>query len=222
VARPKTELGYARLAIPTEERFMTDEHATAAARAHVPAPKTSRTALRRLPDRAVPDRIEEFLRAGMVAHVAYVEGGEARVIPFLYLYELGHLYVHGSPAGAAMQAIRDGRPVTVSVAMLDGLVASRSETGHSANYRSVVAYGRGHRVSDPERKRRVMRAMLERYFAGRRSPEDYAPAGDEDLVRMELIAIEIDEAQAKMRDGGPKGPSDSDPDGPGTAFVREV
>jgi nitroimidazol reductase NimA-like FMN-containing flavoprotein (pyridoxamine 5'-phosphate oxidase superfamily) len=201
---------------------MTDEHARAAAKAHVPAPKTSRTALRRKPDRGVPDRIEEFLRAGMVAHIAYVDGGEPRVIPLLYLYQFGHLYVHGSPDSATIQAIRDGRRVTVSVAMLDGLVASRSETNHAANYRSVVAYGRGHRVSDPERKRRVMRAMLERYFAGRCSPEDYAPASNDDLVRMELVAIEIDEAQAKMREGGPKGPNDSDPDALGSAFVREI
>jgi hypothetical protein len=29
------------------------------------------------------------------------------------------------------------------------------------------------------------------------------PAGEDDLTRMELIAIEIDEAAAKMREGGP-------------------
>jgi nitroimidazol reductase NimA-like FMN-containing flavoprotein (pyridoxamine 5'-phosphate oxidase superfamily) len=189
---------------------------------HVPAPRTARTALHRLPERAVPELIEEFLRAGMVAHVAFVEGGEPRVLPFLYLYEFGHLYIHGSPASGTLRAIRDGRPLTVSVALLDGLVASRHETNHTANYRSVIAFGRAHRVVDPERKRRVMRAMLERYFAGRRSPEDYAPAGDEDLVRMELIAIEIEEAQAKMREGGPGGPEDSDPSAPGSASVREV
>jgi uncharacterized protein len=189
---------------------------------HTPHPRTDRTALHRLPERAVPGRIEEFLRAGLVAHVAYVEGGEPRLVAFLYLYEFGHLYIHGSPASGTLRAIRDGRPVTVSVALLDGLVASRHETNHTANYRSVIAFGRAHRVVDPERKRRVMRAMLERYFSGRRSPEDYAPAGDEDLVRMELVAIEIDEAQAKMREGGPKGPEDSDPNAPGSAFVREV
>jgi nitroimidazol reductase NimA-like FMN-containing flavoprotein (pyridoxamine 5'-phosphate oxidase superfamily) len=206
---------------PIEEPPMTEEHAHAP-NSHVPAPRTARTALHRKPDRAVPDRIEEFLRAGMVAHIAYVENGEPRVIPFLFLYDFGHLYVHGSPASATMRAIGDGRPVTVSVAMLDGLVASRTETNHTANYRSVVAYGRGHRVSDPERKRRVMRAMLERYFAGRQTPQDYAPAGDDDLVRMELVAIEIEEAQAKMREGDPTGPDDSDPNRPGSAFVRTV
>jgi hypothetical protein len=187
----------------------------------VPAPRTERTVIRRLPERAVPERIEEFLRAGLVAHVAYVEGAEPRVVPFLYLYESGHLYLHGSPAAGTLRTIRDGRPVAVSVAVLDGLVASRYESNHTANYRSVVVHGRAHRVSDPERKRRVMRTLLERYFAGRHAPEDFAPASDEDLGRMELIAIEIDEAQAKMREGGPKGPDDSNPEAPGTAFVGE-
>jgi nitroimidazol reductase NimA-like FMN-containing flavoprotein (pyridoxamine 5'-phosphate oxidase superfamily) len=206
---------------------VTEDHAqhgpsTAPAGAHVPAPHTDRTLIRRHADRAVPDRIEEFLRAGLVAHVAYVEGGEPRVIPFLYHYEFGHLYLHGSPGSGTLQALRDGRQVAVSVTLIDGLVASKYEPNHSANYRSVVVYGRGHRVSDPERKRRVMRSLLEHYFPDRRAPADYAPVGDDDLVRMELIAIEIDEAQAKMREGGPGGPADSDPNAPGSAFVREL
>ena len=59
----------------------------ASASASVPAPRTERTRIRRHADRAVPDRIEEFLRTGHVAHVALVENGEPRLIPFLYHYE---------------------------------------------------------------------------------------------------------------------------------------
>jgi hypothetical protein len=39
---------------------------------------------------------------------------------------------------------------------------------------------------------------------------------------MELVAIEIDEAQAKTRSGGPMGPADDDPQVPGSAFVRPL
>lgn len=158
----------------------------------------------------------------MVAHVAYVDDGRPRVVPFLYHYESGHLYIHGSPGSGTLRLLRDGRPVAVSVAMLDGLVASRTEPNHSANYRSVIVYGCGHRVADLEKKRRVLQATLERYFPGRHAPEDYAPASDDDLTRMELIAIEIEEAQAKAREGGPMGPTDGDPSAPGSAFVKSV
>jgi nitroimidazol reductase NimA-like FMN-containing flavoprotein (pyridoxamine 5'-phosphate oxidase superfamily) len=190
--------------------------------AHVPAPRTARTTIRRHADRAVPERIEEFLRSGLVAHIAYVEDGEPRVIPFLYHYELGHLYLHGSAGSGTLVALRDGRPVAVDVTLVDGLVASKYEPSHGANYRSVILYGRGHRVADLERKRRVMRSLLERYFPDRHAPADFSPATDDDLTRMELIAVEIEEAQAKMREGGPNGPTDSDPKAPGSAFVRDI
>ncbi len=195
---------------------------THAPNVRIPGPRTDRTNIRRHPERGVSARIEEFLRAGLVADVAYVENGEPRLIPFLYHYEGGHLYLHGSPASGTLRALRDGRPVAVSVVLIDDLVASRTAPDHSANYRSVVVYGRAHRVADPARKRRVLESLTERYFPGRHAPEDYEPATDDDLIRMELLAIEVDEAQAKMREGGPMGPHDSDADYPGSSFVRPI
>jgi uncharacterized protein len=186
----------------------------------VPEPRTHRTEIRRHPDRAVPERIEEFLRAGLIAHIAYVEEGEPRTIPFFYLYEAGHIYIHGSPGSGTLRILEDGRSVAVSVAVLDDLVASKSAANHSANYRSVIVFGHCHRVSDPAKKRRILEATTERYFTGRHAGQDYEPASDDDLTRMELIAIEIDEAQAKARSGGPMGPTDDDVNAPGSAFVR--
>src|SRR5450759_3900839 len=92
----------------------------------VPEPRTHRTQIRRHPERAVPERIEEFLRAGLMAHVAYVEEGEPRTIPFFYLYEAGHIYIHGSPGSGSLPILEDGRQVAVSVALLDDLVASKT------------------------------------------------------------------------------------------------
>lgn len=186
----------------------------------VPAPRTDRTRIRRHADRAVPDRIEEFLRAGLIAHVACVEDGEPRLIPFLYHYEAGHMYLHGSPGSATLKLLRDGRPVAVAVTILDELIASKTAPDHSANYRSAVVYGHGRQIADLGEKRRLLDAMIARYFPGRSTPDDYAPATDDDLTGMELTDVEIDEASAKMREGGPMGPHDAEPDFPGSAFVR--
>jgi nitroimidazol reductase NimA-like FMN-containing flavoprotein (pyridoxamine 5'-phosphate oxidase superfamily) len=188
----------------------------------VPEPRTHRTQIRRHPERAVPERIEEFLRAGLMAHVAYVEEGEPRTIPFFYLYEAGHIYIHGSPGSGSLSILEDGRQVAVSVALLDDLVASKTASDHSANYRSVIAFGHGRRIRDVAQKRRLLDAMTARYFPGRTTPADYAAATDDDLARMELTDIEIDEASAKTRDGDPAGPHDSDPNFPGSAFVKPV
>ena len=187
-----------------------------------PGPRTDRTRIRRHADRAVPDRIEEFLRSGLVAHVACVEDGEPRLIPFLYHYETGHIYLHGSPGNSTLRLLRDGRQVVVAVTRLDDLVASKTAPDHSANYRSVVAYGRGRQIEDLVEKRRILDAMTERYFPGRRPPHDYAPAADDDLARMELTDVAVEEASAKMREGGPMGPHDAERDFPGSAFVRPL
>ena len=188
--------------------------------APIPDPATDRTRIRRHADRAVPERIEEFLLAGQVAHVALVADAAPRLIPFLYHYEAGHIYIHGSPANATLGMAQDGREVSVAVTRLVEIVASKTASNHTANYRSVIAYGRGRRIDDVAEKRRILDAMTARYFPGRRTPADYAPAADDEFQRMVLVDIAIDEASAKMRDMGPMGPGDSDPDVPGSAFVR--
>jgi uncharacterized protein len=205
---------------PASEAARTDP--AQARPAGAPSPRTERTRIRRHADRAVPDRIEEFLRTGSIAHVACVEDGEPRLIPFLYHYEAGHIYLHGSPGNATLRYLRDGRTVAVAVTRLVELIASKTAPDHSANYTSVVAYGRGRQILELAEKRRVLDDMAVRYFPGRSTPADYAPATDDDLNKMELTDVEIDEASAKMREGGPMGPHDSDPDFPGSAFIRPV
>lgn len=187
-----------------------------------PGPRTDRTRIRRHADRAVPEKIEEFLRASLIAHVACVEDGEPRVIPFLYHYEAGHLYIHGSPGNATLRLLREGRSVAVAVTRLVDLLASKTASFHSANYQSVIVYGHGRQITDVAEKRRILDAMTARYFPGRLTLVDYEPATGQDLTRMELTDIEIDEASAKMREGDPGGPHDSDPDFPGSAFAKPV
>ena len=188
----------------------------------VPGPRTDRTRIHSHSERAAPDRVEEFLRAGLVAHVGFVDGEQPRILPFLYLYEAGRIYVHGSPGSPGLELVGDGRPVTVSIAMLDEMVASKTEAGQSANYRSAVVYGHGRHVRDVQEKRPIMRRLAARYFPERETPRDFAPATDRDLERMELVEIAIDEASAKARTGPSLMAHDQDPDFPGTAYVRPV
>ena len=56
------------------EREDTTPHAALAARSRV----------RRHPERARPEQAEEILRAGRVAHVGFVTGGQPFVIPMTY------------------------------------------------------------------------------------------------------------------------------------------
>jgi nitroimidazol reductase NimA-like FMN-containing flavoprotein (pyridoxamine 5'-phosphate oxidase superfamily) len=183
------------------------------------AAPSARTRIRRHPERAAPERAEEILRAGRVAHVAFAVASQPYVLPFIYHYEAGRIYLHGAPASRAIATLRAGTPVCVEVTLLDGLVASRMAKYHSMNYRSVVAFGRAVEVTDEAEQRAIFERMTARYFPGRTAGQDYAPARKRDLRGVRLLAIAIEELSAKSRSGPSKGPTDDAADAPGSRFV---
>lgn len=183
------------------------------------AAQTPRTRIRRHPERAVPERAEEILRLGRVAHVGIVVDGQPFVLPFTYYYEAGAMYLHGAPASRALQTLRSGTPVCVEVTLLDGLVASREAKSHSANYRSVLVFGTAAPVTDEQTMRAVFERMTARYFPGRTAGTDYVTAHTRDLKSVELVMVTVEELSAKARSGPPRGKHDADDDAPGTCFV---
>jgi len=183
---------------------------------------SARTRIRRHPERSAPELAEEFLRAGRVAHVAFVAAGQPYVLPFTYHYDAGKLYIHGAPASRTLRSLRTlrpGTPVCAEVTLLDGLVASRDAKSHSVNYRSVVIFGEAVEVTDLNEKRLAFEAMTRRYFPGRAAGREYAPARDGDLRAVTLLAIAIEELSAKTRAGPALGPRDGDQAAAGTSFV---
>jgi nitroimidazol reductase NimA-like FMN-containing flavoprotein (pyridoxamine 5'-phosphate oxidase superfamily) len=174
---------------------------------------SERTHVRRHPERAAPERAEEILRAGRLAHVGFAIDGQPFVLPFGYYYEDGALYLHGAPASRAIKALRAGTPVCVEVTLLDGLVASRDAKSHSMNYRSVMVFGRAEAVKDLAEKRALFERMTAAYFPERTAGGDYYPARDGDLRAVELLAVRIEDLSAKSRSGPPLGEHDADEDG---------
>lgn len=181
-----------------------------------------RSTIRTHADRSVPEEAAQILAEGRVAHVGFVEEGQPYVIPLGYQFSPAapdRIYLHGSPASRAMRHLGTGAPVCLTVTLLDGLVYSRTALNHSINYRSVVCFGRGRRVTDPAVQRSVYEAMVGRYFPGRTAGRDYAEPTPEHLEATVLIAVEIEEWSAKARAGGPLGPLDADDNAPGTRGV---
>jgi nitroimidazol reductase NimA-like FMN-containing flavoprotein (pyridoxamine 5'-phosphate oxidase superfamily) len=186
---------------------------------------TGRAHIRRHPERAANDEVSSILADGLVAHVGFSQDGQPYVIPFSYYYDparAGRLYLHGAPASRALQHLASGAPMCISITLLDGLVYSRTAMFHSMNYRSVVLFGRGRRVTDEAEKRRLFERMIERYFKGRTAGRDYETPPPAHLAATELIEVEIEEASAKARRGGPRGPHDKDPDARGTSGVIKL
>ena len=165
-------------------------------------PPTARTAVRR-DDRAVYDRqtIYEILDEAYYAHVGFVSEGSPVVIPMLHARIDDSLYLHGGPASRIMRTLKRGPEICVTVTLLDGLVLARSAFHHSANYRSVVAFGRPTVVDDLDERRAVLDAYTDKLVPGRRP--HLREMTDKEVRGTVVLTMPLDEASAKVRTGGP-------------------
>lgn len=176
-------------------------------------------------ERTVPDRTQEFLAHGYVAHLGFEQDGQPYVIPMLYQYSIerpDRLYIHGGLTSRLIRHLASGVPICATVTELDGLVYSRDARYHSANYRSVMCFGHARLIEDDELKQAVFQEMTSRYFPGRTAGEDYAVAPKSHLDATPLLEMVIEQTSAKMREGGPKGPRDADEKASGTCGVVEL
>jgi nitroimidazol reductase NimA-like FMN-containing flavoprotein (pyridoxamine 5'-phosphate oxidase superfamily) len=170
-----------------------------------PHPAASdRIRVRRLPERGRYDReaIDAVLDAGLVAHLGFVSDGQPFVIPTLHARVGDAVYVHGSSASRTLRQLSGGIAACLTVTLLDGIVFARSVFEHSMNYRSVVVLGTATAVSEREEKLAALEAFTEKLLPGRWA--EARPPTTTELKATSVLRMPLDEASAKIRDGGPE------------------
>ena len=168
-----------------------------------------RTQLRRKPARGSHDRdvIARICDEALICHVGFVAPHGPVVIPTTFVRIGSELHIHGSVGSAMLNALAEGGHACVTITLLDALVLAKTAFHHSANYRSVVAFGRGRRVDDQAEKLAALAALVDKLEPGR-SAACRAPNAKELLATL-VIAFPLTEASAKIRTGGPL-PDDPD------------
>jgi nitroimidazol reductase NimA-like FMN-containing flavoprotein (pyridoxamine 5'-phosphate oxidase superfamily) len=159
--------------------------------------------VRRGPKKGRYDRaaIDGVLDRGLVAHLAFVDDGQPCCIPMLYARTDDRVLVHGSSASRAMRTLASGAPACLTVTTVRGLVLARSAFEHSANYESVVLFGRFQEVEDAEERMAAFEAFTEKLLPGRWN--EVRPPNRKELKATLILALTIDEASAKVRTGPP-------------------
>jgi hypothetical protein len=116
-------------------------------------PASERVRLRRGPRKGRYDRdsVTSVLDAGLVAHVAFVAGGQPYCLPMLYARAGEEVLIHGSRKSRLSRALADGTPACLTVTVIRGLVLGRSAFEHSANYECAIGFGCFRLVDDAER-----------------------------------------------------------------------
>lgn len=168
------------------------------------------------------EAIYAILDAGMIAHVGFcievppdsmqrdsMQSGSMQpasiqpvVIPMLYARDGDALLLHGSIASRLMGRLGEGVAACLSVTHTDGLVLARSHFHHSVNYRSVVAFGRARLVEEPAQKAAALVRFVDALIPGRATESRAADRNE--LAATKVLRFEIEDASAKVRDGGVK------------------
>lgn len=164
---------------------------------------TERTRLKRSPKRAVfsDEQIYAILDEAFVCHIGGIVDGYPVVQPNLH-WRIGNtLYIHGSSKNGLISAILEQGKTCITVSLFDGLVLARSAFHHSINYRSVMLFGKPEKVEDEKTKATVLDALIEKCQTGRSA--HVRPANLNELKATTVIAINIEEASAKVRSGAP-------------------
>ncbi len=163
---------------------------------------TERSQVRRARERGRYDRgyINQVLDRSVLCHLGYLDGKHPVVTPTVHWRIDDYLYWHGAKAARYMHASQNAE-VCVTVTHLDGLVLARSAFHHSANYRSVMIFGRAQPVHDRDHKEAALKAMIEKFYPDRWHYLRPMTAGE--FEGTAVVRVAIDEASAKVRSGPP-------------------
>jgi nitroimidazol reductase NimA-like FMN-containing flavoprotein (pyridoxamine 5'-phosphate oxidase superfamily) len=146
------------------------------------------------------DTVHKLLDAAALCHVSYVIDGLPYCTPTLFWREGTTLYWHGSSASRMLRNLSDGQPACLTVTHLDSLVLARCGFNHSADYRSVMAFGQARLVSDPAEKRRALVMMVDRFVPGRTA--QLRASTEQEIKATSVIVMPIERASAKIRAKG--------------------
>jgi nitroimidazol reductase NimA-like FMN-containing flavoprotein (pyridoxamine 5'-phosphate oxidase superfamily) len=166
-----------------------------------PGPPSDRVRVRRKPKRGRYDRatIDAILDAAITGTVAWIQDGQPYATPTAVWRQGDRLYWHGSVASRLLR-VTDGQQVCVTVSHLDALVLSRTGMNHSIDYRSVMALGTAHLVTDDGEAEAALEAFVEHLFPGRWS--QLRPMTASDRKATSVMWIDLSEASAKVRAEG--------------------
>jgi nitroimidazol reductase NimA-like FMN-containing flavoprotein (pyridoxamine 5'-phosphate oxidase superfamily) len=165
--------------------------------------------VKRRQDRGFYDHatVHALLDAATLCHVSYVIDGQPFCTPTLFWREGSRLYWHGSNSSRMLRNLCEGEPTCLTVTHLDSLVLARCGFNHSADYRSVMAFGHARMVEDPAEKKRALVMMVDRLFPGRTA--QLRESTSQEINATSVIWMDIERASAKIR---AKGVADDDDD----------
>lgn len=167
-------------------------------------PQSELNKVRRLPQRGHYDKetIYSIVDEALICHAGFVVDGQPFVIPTIHVRIGDTIYLHGAVANRMLNHIKAGNSVCITVTNIDGIVFARSVFHHSMNYRSAMLFGTGRVIEEYDEKWKIFTALTEKIARGRWN--DARQPNDKETHTTTIVAIDIETASAKIRNGPAK------------------
>lgn len=147
------------------------------------------------------ETIHQILDAGLVGHVGFIAEGRPMVVPMAYARREETIYLHGASKTRIVAMHKEGDPISMTVTLLDGIVAARSGFHHSMNYRAATVHGSTRVVTDLGEAEEALMLITNHLLPFRW--DEVRPMHDKERKATGVLALEIEAASAKIRQGPP-------------------
>ncbi len=145
------------------------------------------------------DWIRDFLRRGLIAHIASHWDDQPFITPSTYFYdEANHrLIFHSNLAGRLRSNIERHPEVCVEVSELGKLLPSNVALEFSLQFRSVVVFGKARLIENEAEQRGLLHKLIAKYFGRMEIDKDYRSATDKELKRTSVYEVRIESWSGK-------------------------
>ena len=144
----------------------------------------------------------EVLDAGKICHVGFTQDEQPYVAPMACARMGDQLLIHGSIASRMVKNLSAGLSCCATMTHFDGMVFARSTFNSSMNYRSVMVFGVAKLITDLDKKRKCVQALVDHLMPGRRA--DLRASTKKELNATSMLALPIETFSTKIRTGPPE------------------
>lgn len=186
-----------------------------------------RSAIRRR-DRGQDDQwVAAFLKRAPYGFLATVaEGGQPFLNSNLFVFDDGggerRIYLHTHRTGRTRDNMEPGARAAFGAVAMGRLLPAPEALEFSVEYASVVAFGTGSVVGDPDEARTALQMLLDKYAPHLRPGRDYRATTDEELARTAVYRIDVETWSGKQKAVAPDFPGAFDVAGLSVPFPERA
>ena len=143
--------------------------------------------------------IRGLLHRGQVAHIGTRWDDQPFVTPTNYFYDEpgGRLIFHSNIAGRLRANIERHARVTAEISEVGRVLPSNVALEFSLQYRCAMVFGAAHLINDPAEQRRMLHALIAKYFPLLEMGTDYRAATEVELKRTTVYGLQIESWSGK-------------------------